>query len=476
MAGLGDREKTGDRDKTQDDAAPAEDGFGLSRDQIEAVRAALDDEEAARGAETARALVLRLHYADQADLVQSLPAEDRRALIGALKGAFDPEILPELDDYVRDEVIETLGYQDLAQALAELDSDDALYVVAQLDEAEQAAVLERLPVATRALIEQGLSLPEYSAGRLMQRELVAVPAYWSVGETLDYLRSAPRLPEDFHEIYVVDPRHRPVGQLRLSTLLRSQRSIRLRDIMDAEMPPLSTTADQGEVARLFRDRNLMSAPVIDVSGRLVGRITVDDVLDVIEEEAEDDMLRLAGVAEVDLYRAVVDTVKARASWLGVNLITAILASLVIGLFEATLQSIVALAVLMPIVASMGGNAGTQALTVAVRSLATKELTPSNAWRIIGKEFLVGILNGVVFAVLIGAIAWIWFDRPEIGLIIAAAMVINLAVAGLSGIVIPLALERMRIDPAIASAVFLTTITDVVGFFAFLGLASLFLMP
>ncbi|MCF8502858.1 MAG: magnesium transporter, partial [Rhodospirillum sp.] len=243
-----------------------------------------------------------------------------------------------------------------------------------------------------------------------------------------------------------------------------------------ELPLISTTADQEEVARLFRDRDLLSAPVVDASGRLVGRITVDDVIDVIEEEAEDDMLRLAGVAEVDLYRAVIDTVKARVSWLGVNLLTAILASLVIGLFSATIESVVALAVLMPIVASMGGNAGTQALTVAVRSLATKELTSANAKRILGKELVVGLLNGLIFALLIGGIAWFWFGRPEIGWVIAAAMVINLAVAGLSGIAIPLALERLRIDPAVASAVFLTTITDVVGFFAFLGLAAAFLVP
>jgi magnesium transporter len=325
------------------------------------------------------------------------------------------------------------------------------------------------------VIEQGLSLPEYSAGRLMQREMVAVPAYWTVGETIDYLRSAARLPEDFYVIYVVDPRHRPVGLVRLSTMLRHQRRVRLRDIMEVEMPLISTVADQEEVARLFRDRDLLSAPVVDASGRLVGRITVDDVIDVIEEEAEDDMLRLAGVAEVDLYRAVVDTVKARVSWLGINLVTAILASLVIGLFADTIESVVALAVLMPIVASMGGNAGTQALTVAVRSLATKELTPANAKRILGKELVVGLLNGLIFAVVIGGIAWFWFGRPEIGWVIATAMVINLAVAGLSGIAIPLALERLNIDPAIASAVFLTTVTDVVGFFAFLGLAAAFLV-
>jgi magnesium transporter len=466
----------GEREKIHGDIDQAEDIYGLLPEFVEEVRQTLEEvEDEAERAERIHALVLPLHYADQADLLQDLPPEARRHLVIALKGEFNAEILPELNDYVRDEVIETLGYHDLASALGELDSDDALYVVAQLDDAEQATVLERLPPETRAVIEQGLSLPEYSAGRLMQREMVAVPAYWTVGETIDYLRSAARLPEDFYVIYVVDPRHRPVGLVRLSTMLRHQRRVRLRDIMEVEMPLISTVADQEEVARLFRDRDLLSAPVVDASGRLVGRITVDDVIDVIEEEAEDDMLRLAGVAEVDLYRAVVDTVKARVSWLGINLVTAILASLVIGLFADTIESVVALAVLMPIVASMGGNAGTQALTVAVRSLATKELTPANAKRILGKELVVGLLNGLIFAVVIGGIAWFWFGRPEIGWVIATAMVINLAVAGLSGIAIPLALERLNIDPAIASAVFLTTVTDVVGFFAFLGLAAAFLV-
>ncbi len=461
MAGLGEREKI------HSAVDHPEDSFGLLPEFIEEVREALESEHD----ETVCELVLPLHYAEQADLIEALPPEERTRLIGVIKAEFNAEILPELNEYVRDEVIATLGFQDLASALGELDSDDALYVVAQLDEEEQQKALASLSPETRAIIEHGLSLPEYSAGRLMQRELVAVPSYWTVGETIDYLRSASRLPAEFYILYVVDPRHRPVGQVSLSTMLRHQRSARLRDLMDTDVPLIGVETDQEEAARVVRDKDLLSAPVVDKSGRLVGRLTVDDVIDVIDEEAEDDMLRLAGVAEMDLYRAVIDTVRARVSWLGVNLITAILASLVIGVFETTIQSVVALAVLMPIVASMGGNAGTQALTVAVRSLSTKELTPANARRIIGKELLVGVLNGFIFAVVIGGIAWAWFGRPDIGWVIAIAMVINLAVAGLSGIAIPLALERMNIDPAIASAVFLTTVTDVVGFFAFLGLAA-----
>ncbi|MGB1026635.1 MAG: magnesium transporter, partial [Rhodospirillaceae bacterium] len=292
---------------------------------------------------------------------------------------------------------------------------------------------------------------------------------------IDYLRTNVRLPEEFYYLFVVDPRHRPLGHVALSMLLRNQRNVRLRDIMEAEIDIISATADQEEVALLFKNKDLLSAPVVDISGRLVGRITVDDIIDVIDEEAEDDMLRLAGLAEVDLFRAVFDTVKARASWLMVNLVTAVLASLVIGLFEDTLQSIVALAVLMPIVASMGGNAGTQTLTVAVRSLATKELSPANAWRILGKEILVGLANGLTFAVLVGIVAYVWFGEPKIGFVIAVAMVINHLFAGLFGIAIPLTLDRLKIDPAIASSVFLTTVTDVVGFFAFLGLAALFLV-
>jgi magnesium transporter len=325
------------------------------------------------------------------------------------------------------------------------------------------------------MIEQGLAFPDYSAGRIMQRELIAVPSYWTVGETVDYLRNNPHLPDDFYVLFVVDPRHRPQGVVRLAALLKVRRTVRLRDIMSTDLEVLTVTMDQEDVAYLFRQRDLLSAPVVDASGRLVGRITVDDVVDVIDEEAEDDMLRLAGLSETSLYSAVLDTAKSRFTWLVVNLGTAVVASLVIGLFSDTIEQVVALAVLMPIVASMGGNAGTQTLTAAVRGLAMKDLVPDNARRVLGKEVLVGAVNGVAFAIMAGIVTWLWFDSAAIALVIAAAMIINMICAGLFGIAIPLTLDRLKIDPAVASSVFLTTVTDVVGFFAFLGLAALFLL-
>jgi len=448
-----------------------DEGFGLNPDFVDDVREALlegrDD--------YVRDEVLTLNYADAADLIDRLDRDCRDRLIDIMRPDFNPEILPELDDNVRAEVLERFGYADFAALVAELDSDDAVYLIDMLDEEERGHVLERLPMEERAIIEQGLAFPEYSAGRLMQRELVAVPAYWTVGEAIDYLRTSTNLPDDFYVLFVVDPRHRPQGMIRLSTLLKQRRATRLRDIMTAKMEVINVTMDQEEVAFLFRQRDLLSAPVVDNSGRLVGRITVDDVVDVIDEEAEDDMLRLAGLSETNLYSAAIDTAKSRFTWLVVNLLTAVLASMVIGLFEATLEQVVALAVLMPIVASMGGNAGTQTLTAAVRGIAMKDLTPSNAGRILSKEVIVGAMNGIAFAVLTGAVAWVWFESPEIAGVIAAAMIINMICAGLFGIAIPVGLERLKIDPAVASSVFLTTVTDVVGFFAFLGLAAIFIL-
>jgi len=449
-----------------------DDSYGLLPEFVAQVHDALEAEDDANVLE----LVEPLHYADIADLIENLGGEDRARFVRATKGSFNAEVLPELDDAVRAEVIEELGFEDFAACLREVDSDDAVYLAGQIeDEEERAAVLTKLPSELRAVIEQALALPEYCAGRLMQRELVAVPSYWTVGETIDYLRSGARLPDDFYQIFIVDPRHRPVGNVRLSALLRSRRPVRLNQIMDPKTTEIPITMDQEEVAFLFRQKDLLSAPVVDASGRLVGRVTVDDVVDVIDEEAEDDMFRLAGLSERDLFSAVVDTVKARSTWLVLNLGTAILASAVIGVFETTLQAVVALAVLMPIVASMGGNAGTQTLTIAVRALATKELTPANAMRIVGKEAVVGLINGLVFAVLTGAVSWLWFRDMGIGLVIGAAMIINMLAAALAGIAIPLALDRLKVDPAVSSGVFLTTVTDVVGFFAFLGLAATFIL-
>ncbi len=417
-----------------------------------------------------------LHYADVADLLERFNPEKRHTLIEAIRADFDPEILSELDDAVRDGIIEQLGVEEAAAAVAELESDDAVQVIEELDEDEQKQLLEAIPAGDRTLIEESLAYPEDSAGRLMQRELVSVPTFWTVGETINFMReSAEReddsVPEIFYDIFVVDPTHKPVGAIPLSRLLRSTRPIPVTDIMESEMKMIPAVMDQEEVAFLFRQRDLVSAPVVDDGGRLVGAITVDDVVDVIDEEYEEDIMRLGGVSEDDLYDATVETTCSRFSWLLVNLCTAILASVVIGYFEGTIDQIVALAILMPIVASMGGNAGTQTLTVVVRALAMKEITPTNTMRVVGKELLVGGINGVLFAILTGAVTWFWFGSALIGTVIALAMVVNMVVAGLAGTTIPVMLERNGIDPAVASSVLLTTITDVVGFAAFLGLAA-----
>jgi magnesium transporter len=427
-----------------------------------------------------RGLMAELHHADAADLLERLSAEERARVVEILRDEFDPEILSELDETVRDHVVECLGLEDLAAVIAGMESDDALEVVEELDEGEQQQVLDAIPTGERTLIEEGLTYPEDSAGRLMQREVVTVPGFWTVGETIDFLRESAdaedtRLPEQFYDIFVVDPAHRPVGAIRPSRLLRTRRPVAVTDIMDTELKLIPVATDQEDVAHVFRQRDLVSAPVVDDGGRLVGAVTIDDVVDVIDEEHEEDIMRLGGVKEDDLYEATMDTTRSRFGWLLVNLATAILASMVIGLFDATIEQMVALAVLMPIVASMGGNAGTQTLTVTVRALAMKELTAANAGRVIGKELIVGALNGVLFAALIGAVAWFWFGSGTLGVVIGLAMIVNMLVAGLAGTTIPLMLERIGIDPAVASSVFLTTVTDVVGFFVFLGLAALILL-
>ncbi|HKY95426.1 MAG TPA: magnesium transporter [Kiloniellales bacterium] len=453
-------------------AADTEEGFELSPEEVYAVEEAVE----AQDREAIRRRLLELDPVDQADLLEALAHDDRVAAVEALGADIDPETLTYLDSTVREEVIELMGPDLLARALSQLDSDDAVLVFADLDEEAQSRILARLPQAYRRLLVEGATFEEGTAGRLMQREVVAIPSAWSVGETIDFMRSAENLPDDFYDLYVVNPKHQPLGVVPLSRVLRSRRPQKVTEVMEVErMKPVALGTDQADVANLFRRYGLVSAPVVDGAGRLVGVITVDDVVDVIDEEAEDDLLKLGGVTETDLYRDVLDTTRARLPWLAVNLLTAVLASVVIGQFENALAAVVALAVLMPIVASMGGNAGTQTLTVAVRALAMKDLTAANAARIVGKELIVGAVNGVVFAVVTGAIAWFWFDRAEIGLIIAAAMVINLVAAALSGIVIPLTLDRLKVDPAVASSVFLTTVTDVVGFLAFLGLATLFLL-
>lgn len=421
--------------------------------------------------------IATLHSADLADLLEQLHPDDRTIVINLIRPQLgdEPEVLTYLNDEVRDEIVALLRPDEMASVLAEMDSDDALALVEDLDEAERQEILASMPTSARLLVEEGLTFPEDSAGRLMQREMVAVPMFWTVGKTIDFLRTTEVLPDDFYMIFMIDPMYRPVGGALLSRILRSRRSVKLADLMDRDVRTIPATMDQEEIAFLFRQYGLVSAPVVDDSGRLLGVITVDDVVEVIQEENQEDMLRLGGVKEEDRLSTVTSTARNRFSWLVVNFFTAVMASAVIAFFEATIAQIVALAVLMPIVASMGGNAGTQTMTVTVRGLATKELAGRSARRMVVKELAVGAINGVLFAIIVGLVASLWFGDPWIGIVIGLAMIITLVVAGLTGVVVPLALDKMNIDPAVASGVFLTTVTDVVGFFTFLGLAAWILL-
>ena len=444
---------------------------GLDEALVESVRAALDRGEH----DHVLARVGALHPAELADLIEILAPEARAQLIEALRGSFDPEILPELDDTIRDEIALQLGTETLATAIAKLESDDALLLISSLEEGKQRQVLKAIPAALRAMVEEGLTYPQESAGRLMQRDFVAVPQFWTVGETIDFMREADDLPEDFNDIFVVDPRHRPVGKVKLNRILRTKRPVKISEIMETQIVTLPLTMDQEDVAFVFRQQNLLSSPVVDGVNRLVGVITIDDVVDVIDEEAEEDFLRLGGVGETNLHASIIETARHRVRWLSVTLINAVIASFVISYFEATIERMVALAVLMPIVAAMGGNAGMQAVTVTVRSLSSKQLTAANAARVVVKELTVGGINGAVFAVLVGAVAAIWFRDIHLGLVLATAMVFNMVWAGFAGTMIPLLADRVGVDPAVAAGPFLTTTTDVLGFLSFLGLAALFLL-
>ena len=418
-----------------------------------------------------------LHAADIADLLEQISGFERARLIRLYDREFDGEILSELDDSIRDEVIGILTPQVLQEAMRELDSDDVVDIIEDLQGPQQATILQALDEGDRAAVEQALTYPEFSAGRLMQREVVMAPQHWTVGQAIDHLRATPEaeLPDQFYHIIIVDARLHPVGNVTLGKLMRSKREVSLSALFEETFQIIPALRAEADVAYAFNQYHLISAPVVDEDGRLIGVITIDDAMAVLDEEHEEDILRLAGVGEGALSDRVRETTKQRLPWLAVNLVTAIAASLVIAQFEVALAQIVALAVLMPIVASMGGNAGTQSLTVAVRALATKDLTGSNVWRVIRRECLVGLINGVIFAVVMGIVGIIWFGNPALGGVIAVAMVINMVVAGLAGTGIPIVLERIGVDPALASGAFVTTVTDVVGFFAFLGLAAAVLL-
>ncbi len=419
-------------------------------------------------------LVAGLQAPDLADLIVLLGPSDRVQLIQTLGTDFDYEALSELDEAVRDELSESLPNDLIARAVTALDTDDAAYVIEGMEDADKQDVLAQMPRAERAAVERNLDYPEETAGRLMQSEFVAVPPYWSVGQVIDHMREAADLPDTFSDIFVVDATHHVLGSLDLSRLLRTKRHVIIDKLMQSDGKPLLATADQEEVARQFERYDLRSAPVVDANQRLVGVVTVDDVVEVLEREADEDVRRLAGVGDESINDPVQAIAPTRFAWLFVNLLTAILASAVIKQFDATIEQMVSLAVLMPIVASMGGNAGTQTMTVCVRALATQELPHAKVPRIVFREVAVGLLNGVAFALIMSVIVLVWFGPSKLGLVIGAAMIINLVAAGLAGVFIPLALAHFRFDPAVASTVFVTTVTDVVGFFAFLGLASLWL--
>ncbi|MEZ5922427.1 MAG: magnesium transporter [Parvularculaceae bacterium] len=425
-----------------------------------------------------------LHPADLADVIGLLHDEDRIALIDMLGGSLPAEVLPELDPGLTEEIVSAMRPEAVAEAVAELDTDDAAFILEELDEAKRAEILAKTPVSDRLALNQAFDYEEESAGRIMQREVFAAPSYWTVGQIIDRLRGKEELPDRFYEVFVVDPAFKPIGAVPLSTLLKTKRDVAISEIMVDEIWTIPVTMDQEDVAYKFEQYNLISAPVVDQSQRLVGMITVDDVVEIVHAESAEDMLALGGVeSDAGLSDTVLETVRSRFSWLAVNLGTAILASLVIAVFGGAIQKVVALAVLMPIVASMGGNAGTQTLTVAVRSIAMKDLTASNAARIIWREALVGGLNGILFAVIMGLLAAIWYaatgapsdEATRLGVVIGTAMIINLLAAGLAGILVPLGLQRAGADPAVASAVFVTTVTDIVGFFVFLGLAAIVLL-
>jgi len=423
--------------------------------------------------ETARKLVEPLHPADVADLIEAAARDEREGLVKALAGIVDADVLAEMNEYVREGLLDEMEPQQVADIAGQLETDDAVALIEDLDKDEQQAVLERMEPDDRAAVEEALSYPEESAGRLMQRDVCAVPEHWKVGQVIDYLRSTQELPDDFWEVFVVNPNHHPVGTCKLSTILRTPRGTAVSDIMHREQSLIPVDMDQEDVALRFQKYALVSAAVVDDDNRLVGMITVDDIVHIIQEEAGEDVLLLAGVGdEGDINEPVALTVRRRLFWLVINLGTAVIAASVVSLFQSEIGKYAVLAVLMPIVAGMGGNAGTQTLAVAVRALATNQLTESNTLRAFGRELKIALANGLSLGVLIGTGVTLIFHDPLLGAVMGTSMVINNLAAGLGGILVPVTLDRFRVDPAVSSAVFVTTITDVTGFFSFLGLAAL----
>lgn len=463
-------------DENQPDVEPSldrdEDEFLPRRELLDRIYDAID----AADAPLLNELLEPMHAADIADIIERLDHAHRRIFLRLYSGEIDGEILSEIDESIRDEVVEQLPREVLAEAVREMDSDDVVDLIEDLDEPEREEILAALDDSDRAAVQQSLAYPEYSAGRLMQSEVVTAPEHWTVGETIDFLRSEDWLPEQFYHIVVVDPRRHPLAYVTLGRLLASRREMPLIALAEDSFRTISAYAEEADVAYVFNQYHLISAPVVDRDDRLVGIITIDDAMSVLDEEHEEDILRLAGVGdESSLTDSVLQTARRRVPWLATNIVTALAAASIIALFEGSIAKLVALAVLMPIVASMGGNAGTQTLTVAVRGLATKGLTVDNSWRVIRREAMVGLLNGMIFGLVMGLVTFLWFGSFGLGAVIGVAMIINLFVAAVAGILIPLALDKLGADPALASGTFVTTVTDMVGFFAFLGLASLVLL-
>ncbi len=454
------------------DASPSgDDEYGLDERRVAAILAAVDAGDAAR----ITALLDPMHAADIADMLEQIGPAERRALIGLWSAEVDGEILSEIDDSIREEVTRALPRAVLAEAVRELDTDDVVDILEDLEAPEKAFILNALEDVDRVAVEQAMAYPEYSAGRLMQRETVVAPEHWTVGETSDFLRGADWLPDQFYHVILVNPRMHPVGYVTLGKLLSSRRDMPLKAILEDSFRTIGVLEQEAEIAYLFNQYHLISAPVVEAGGRLVGVITIDDAMNVLDEEHEEDILRLAGVGESSLSDGVFATMRRRFPWLVVNLFTASLSAVVISRFEGTISALVALAALMPIVASTGGIAGTQSLAVAVRALATKDLTSANAARVVRRELLSGLLNGIGLAVILGLAGYLVFGAPMLGVVLGVAMIVNQAVAALGGVLVPLTMSRLGLDPALASGTFVTTLTDVMGFFAFLGLASVLLL-
>jgi magnesium transporter len=444
----------------------------LDQDRIEAVLRAVEAGDSA----AVNVLLDPLHAADIADLLEQIGGADRRALLVLWSHEIDGEILSEISDAIREEVVDSLPREVLAEAVRDLETDDVVDLLEDLEQPQQDRVLEALEDADRVAVEQAMGYPEYSAGRLMQRETVVAPEHWTVGEAIDFLRKADHLPDQFYHVILVDPRMQPVGYATLGRILSSGRDARLRDIVEDSFRTIEATDPEADVAYIFNQYHLISCPVVDAGGRLVGVITIDDAMNVLDEEHQEDMLRLAGVGdEADVSDGAFATMKQRLPWLVVNLFTASLSAIVISQFAATLSTLVILAALMPIVASTGGIAGTQSLAVAVRALATRDLTRANAGRVVRRELGAGVLNGLGLAVILGIAGVLIFGDWHLGLVLGLAMIVNQIVAALGGVLVPLTLERLGLDPALASGTFVTTLTDVMGFFAFLGLASVVLI-